>query len=500
MLITRAEIADRSPVDVRIADGRVAQVGCGLTAASGEPALDAAGGALLPGLHDHHLHLFALAAAEASVRCGPPAVNDAGALAAALAGAPASPEWIRGVGYFESVAGRLDRWRLDALAPDRPLRIQHRGGALWIVNSAGADRLGLDRGVGAEGVERDAEGRATGRLFRLDAWLRQRLGDAARPSLAGVGRKLARYGVTGVTDATPGNAAGDVAAFAEAVARGDLRQRVLAMGASEHPAAFPPDVERGAVKVWLSDVDLPPFGELRRTIENAHRAGRPVAIHCVTRAELVLGAAAFAAAGARSGDRIEHAAVAPPDALALLAALPVTVVTQPNFIHERGDAYAVEVEPADRPWLYRGRGFLEASVPLGGGTDAPFGDPDPWRAMQAAVDRRSAGGLSLGPDEALSPERALALFTSPAHAPGGPPRRIEAGAPADLCLLDRPWAEARRGLSSAHVAATLRGGQLTWRREGLRGFRGQRRRQRRRVVVGRESVEDGAAGGDPARE
>jgi predicted amidohydrolase YtcJ len=220
----------------------------------------------------------------------------------------------------------------------------------------------------------------------------------------------------------------------------------------------------------------------------------------VTRTELVLAVASFAAAGARGGDRIEHAAVAPPEAVALLAESPLTVVTQPNFIRERGDGYATRVEPGDRPWLYRGRGFLDAGVPLGGGTDAPFGDPDPWLAMRAAVDRRSAGGLVLGSDEALSPEQALALFTSPAHAPGAPSRRIEVGAPADLCLLDRPWLEARRELSSAHVAATLRGGSLSWRRSGLRGVARQRRGKGPHVVVRRESVEDGAACCDPVHQ
>ncbi len=156
--------------------------------------------------------------------------------------------------------------------------------------------------------------------------------------------------------------------------------------------------------------------------------------------------------------------MAPPEVVERLAELPLTVVTQPHFIRERGDAYAVEVEPADRPWLYRCRGFLEAGVPLGGGTDAPFGDPDPWRAMRAAVERRTEEGLTLGPDEALEPERALGLFTSPAEAPGAAPRRVEVGAVADLCLLDAPWEAARRELSSHRVRATLREGSLIWQR------------------------------------
>ena len=506
MLIQGAEIAGTFPRDLRIEGGRIVAIGSGLSAAAGEPTLAAAGGALLPGLHDHHVHLFALAALQSSVRCGPPEVNDAAALASALTGALASGDWIRGVGYFESVAGDLDRHRLDALAPDRPVRIQHRSGALWIVNSAGVDRLGLDRGVDAPGVERDAALRATGRLFRLDAWLRERIGEGTRPSLTGVGRRLARYGVTGVTDATPGNAAAELSAFAEAVAGGDLRQRVVVMGQPSLPPASRlgvdagVGVERGAVKVWLTESEILPFGELRRTIERAHRDGRSVAAHCVTRTELVFAVAAFAAAGSVVGDRIEHAAVAPPEVVALLAGTPLTVVTQPNFIRERGDGYAARVEPGDRPWLYRGRGFLDAGVPLGGGTDAPFGDPDPWRAMRAAVDRRSAGGLVLGPGEGLSPEQALALFTSPAHAPGAPPRRIEVGAPADLCLLDRPWREARNELSSVCVAATLRGGSLTWRRGDLRRVARQRGRQGPHVVVRRQAVEDGAARCDPVHQ
>jgi predicted amidohydrolase YtcJ len=184
----------------------------------------------------------------------------------------------------------------------------------------------------------------------------------------------------------------------------------------------------------------------------------------VTRAELVMATAAFAAAGAIAGDRIEHASIAPPDAARALAALPLTVVTQPGFIRERGDAYATDVEAGEQPWLYRCRGFLELDIPLGAGTDAPFGDPDPWRAIRAAVDRRTEMGLELGADEQLSPERALALFTSPPDRPGAPPRRVEVGAPADLCLLDRPWSSARDSLDSTHVSATFRAGVPIFRR------------------------------------
>ena len=56
---------------------------------------------------------------------------------------PGPDGWIRAVGYHASVAGELDREQLDALVADTPLRIQHRSGAMWILNSAGLARVGL---------------------------------------------------------------------------------------------------------------------------------------------------------------------------------------------------------------------------------------------------------------------------------------------------------------------------------------------------------------------
>jgi len=460
LLIRAAEVAGE-PADVRIVDGRVAALGRGLALEAGEALLDAAGGALLPGLHDHHLHLLAWARAEGSLACGPPSVRDGPALAAALWAARGRSGWVRGVGYHESVAGALDRDRLDALLPGVALRIQHRTGALWMLSSEACRRLGLDAGVDAPGVERDATRRATGRLFRLDAWLRERIGPEPLPPLAPLGVRLARCGVTGVTDATPDLGAGALAALGEAVACGALAQRIVLLGTE---TSVPSWCTPGPRKLVLDERALPVLDDLVARLRGAHAEGRALAVHCVTRAELVLALAAFEEAGVRTGDRIEHASVTPPDALAWLARLGLAVVTQPGFVRTRGDDYLHEVEPTDRPWLYRCASFDAAGVALGAGTDAPFGDPDPWLAMQAAVDRRTSAGAWLAREEALSPERALALFTTPPEAPGGAPRRIEAGASADLCLLDRPWARARDVLASDAVAATIRAGRTIWRR------------------------------------
>ena len=73
MLIRRAEVEGLIR-DVRIAEGRIEVIAERIAPHPGEGMIDAEGGALFPGLHDHHIHLFALAAALGSVACGPPSV------------------------------------------------------------------------------------------------------------------------------------------------------------------------------------------------------------------------------------------------------------------------------------------------------------------------------------------------------------------------------------------------------------------------------------------
>ena len=479
MLIRRCEIEGRAPLDVRIVGERIVEIATDLTADAQDPVIDARGGALLPGLHDHHIHLLALAAAQRSVACGPPAVRSLDDLARALAEhGSADDQWMRGVGYHESVAGDLDRVLLDRIVSDRPLRVQHRSGAAWFLNSRAIELLGLDGGVDAPGIERGPEGRASGRLFRCDKLLRERITGEPMPSLGDVSRQLAGYGITGVTDATATNGKQELRTLMDASDAGELLQRVVAMGARFVPAQPHDRVTVGAVKLLLDEYALPALDDLTRDIAHAHADGRTVAIHAVPPTEIVLACGALEAAGARAGDRLEHASVMPPDLAEWIARLGITVVTQPNFVRERGDSYLRDVDPADRPWLYRCRGAIDAGVSLGAGTDAPYGDPDPWLAMQAAVTRRSLGGTELGSSESLTPERALTLFTSAPSAPGGQPRRVAVGAIADLCLLDRPWSHARDELSSSMVAATVVAGALAWKR-GLTPFSGVRRGGRR---------------------
>jgi predicted amidohydrolase YtcJ len=461
-LVVRDASLGAQRVDIAVAGGEIVAVVPAPGRPSSAPVIDAQGGAVVPGLHDHHIHLMALAAARTSVRAGPPAVRTAGDLAAALRAADATlppGTWLRATGYHESVAGDIDgRW-LDGAVPGRPVRVQHRSGAAWILNGRAAAVVGLD-GSAVGGVERDARGRPTGRLFGGDEWLRARV-PAVAPDLGAVGRELATYGVTAVTDATPIEDAADADLLPAAT--DGFPVQVVVTGGPALPAGAGRGRARGPVKLVAADHALPAVEDLVAGITAARRQGRAVAIHCVTRAALVLALAAWEEAGSLPGDRIEHGAVVPVELVGRVRELGLTVVTQPGFVAERGDDYLADVEAEDQPDLWRCGSLLAAGVPVGAGTDAPFGSPDPWVAVAAAIDRRTERGQVLGPGERVPASVALELFLAPLAQPGGPARRVVAGAPADLCVLGVPLAEALAAPSSGHVAATIARGEVTYR-------------------------------------
>jgi predicted amidohydrolase YtcJ len=458
LTIRNVEVRGVPGLDVRIDGGRIAEIGARLRRDSHE--LDGWGGALIPGLADHHIHLFGLAAQAASVALdgarGP--AEMATLIAAALDGrAPGA--WVRAVGYHESIAGTLDRHDLDVLAPRHRLRIQHQTGALWVLNSLALESLGADDG--ARALERDADGRPTGRIWRGDAWLRERIGSEA-PPLAAIGHRLAACGVTAVTDAsvTTDSAAAD--RLADGVRHGALPFHLTLMSGGQLIAPQDGAFAVGPLKILLDDHDLIDLEDFIGRIGLARDWGRRVAVHCVTAGELALSLAAFEAAGAMAGDRIEHGGLIPSAAIAQIRALGLTVVTQPAFVRERGDRYIAEVPVEEQADLYRCASLLADGVSVAASSDAPYASLDPWLGIAAAIDRRTAGGRPLGAAERLAPEAALALYLGASGSPGGPPRQVGVGAPADLCLLDGPLGEVLRDPRRDRVRATLLAGALTF--------------------------------------
>jgi predicted amidohydrolase YtcJ len=320
---------------------------------------------------------------------------------------------------------------LDEVSPALPVRVQHRSGVLWTLNSAGLATVGLTD-------HPDGRLRSSDRNWS-DALQRNETG------LDEVSRRLAGYGVTGVTDATPDFEVADIVKLMQAHRHGELLQRVHCLAPG---------------KRILHDEELN-LDELTKWITERHAEDAPVAVHCVTAAQLVVTLSALREAGTHPQDRIEHAAVVPDDAITELKDLGLTVVTQPNFVAERGDQYLSDVSAAEHHELWRLSSLLKAGVKVALSTDMPFGDGDPWATMRAAVNRKTAAGAQLGADECVSAREALTMFLGTAGAPTEP-RTVEPGQPGDLTVLSASPNEVLEELDSAMVFTTVVAGEVVF--------------------------------------
>ncbi|MBU3700892.1 MAG: amidohydrolase family protein [Acidimicrobiia bacterium] len=456
-VLLRAVEVEGARTDVMVADGRIAAIGDDLRPSSRDEVVfvDGAGGALLPGLHDHHVHLSAIAARRHGVdvdACDTPTAFDRVVADAVVD----DVGWVRVGGHDEHRHGAVDRRRLDALRPGVAVRVQHRSGLAWTLSTSGLERIGNDDApLGA--LERDGDGAPTGTILRADDWLARRLGPVP-PPLDDLGSELAALGLTGVTDATVSLGAARLEALLVARRTGSLPQRLVVLGTDDE------DLDglavAGPAKVLADEVRGLDVDALAAAIADRHAGGRAVAIHAVTRAENVAAATALAMAGPIAGDRIEHGSVLPVELDDLLARSQITVVVQPALVHERGDHHLDVVDAVDLPVLHRIRSLRAAGVPVLIGSDAPVTSIDPWRAIRAAVDRRTRSGAVVGPDEAITAAEALAMYLADPLAPTGPIRRVVRGAAADLVLLDAPLPDALADPDRSRVRHTWVNGRL----------------------------------------
>lgn len=447
---------------VSIASGLVVDIDRHAPSSVAIPVLDGRGGRIIPGLADHHLHLYATAAQAQSVDVSGCTPGDLDALQSRIALCGCADQ-IRATGMDDGGLEPLQRLDLDAICPDKPLRIQYRTGSLWVLNSVALEALPR-RATTSPHFERDSAGELTGRVWRGDALLRSaRLGSP--PDLTGIGQSLAGWGVTSVTDASITNDQTQAERLGRSA--GCLPQKVILMG-QQGLVADGSGWRVGPRKIVLDETDLPDFDSTVAAVRDAHLENRCVAVHCVTVTELMFMLAVCGQAGVVDGDRIEHGSLVPTDAMAVLADMRLTVVGQPGFLLDRGDRYIATLTPADRDQLLPLRSLRRAGVRLAAGSDAPYGPLNPWLSIKAAVNRRSRNGVVLNSTEALSSEQALGLYLGPASNPGLESREIRRGSTADLVVL-KPGS--MPGLDEDPVMMTIIDGHVVYRDGGDRSPR-----------------------------
>ncbi|WP_317493520.1 amidohydrolase [Haloechinothrix sp. LS1_15] len=187
-------------------------------AGGGTRTVDLAGGTVLPGINDSHLHLqfFGLSRPPFSLDLSDRAVSSLAEIrdqVAATAGATSG--WIRGWGWTESHLAELaargsgpTRADLDPASPDHPVLLTHFSGHAAWANSRALEHAGITASTpdpGGGRIVRDAEGEPTGELHEAAvALVADRMPEPAaaerREATVAAMRDLLPLGVTSVTD------------------------------------------------------------------------------------------------------------------------------------------------------------------------------------------------------------------------------------------------------------------------------------------------------------
>lgn len=463
LYIRDVELPGYGRTNVRAMAGRLESIGHEVVPATGDVIIQGGGGALIPGLHDNHAHLLSMAAATLSFDCKPPVNVRRGSdlatrLAHHLADRPTDP--LRGIRYDELSHGWLDRQKLDAISRTTPIRLQHRSGHAWVMNSAALQQLSHSETITEEMMR-------TGWL--VDVPLPPDLA-AGTLNLRAIGARMSSFGITGVHDATPGLDYAALTILGDAHADGSVPQHITVMS---EVAQAPANLTVGPRKIMPAATSERALATIENGVTAARDQGRGVAVHCVTTEHLVIALMVLAKFGFRTDDRIEHGNLIPADLLLPIAEAGIAVVAQPQFVAERGDHYLTAL-PDETENLIRLKSLLNAGIPTRIGTDAPFASADPWAVICSAITRRTSGGVVLGMTESITAAEAIGMLNSasgphdrpdPAHwhNAGTAANWLQPGAPADWCLLRAPWAVVADNPSAKMVSATFIGGVTVWR-------------------------------------
>jgi predicted amidohydrolase YtcJ len=169
--------------------------------------------------------------------------------------------------------------------------------------------------------------------------------------------------------------------------------------------------------------------------------------------------------------RIEHCGMCTPEIIDRLARLRVIAVPQPNFIYELGDSYIRNFTPEQLACSYPGRTWFDRGIVAVGSSDVPVVDCNVLVNLRSAVTRLTLSGQRMGPEQAVTIDEALVMFTRHgafATFEEGIKGTITPGKLADLVVLsDDPRAVPAEDLPSLSIEMTVLDGRVAYERDGV---------------------------------
>lgn len=461
--------------------------------------IDCAGRTLLPGFIDAHCHIHAYAEAFVSINLSPReqirSIPDIQNKIRDVCNNQPPGSWIRGKGYNEFYIAEKrhpNRWDLDAAAPLHPVKLTHRSGHAHVLNSLALAQTGITEETGdpPDGfIDRDPEtGLPTGILYGMGEYLSDNIpiveNEEIERGLVQADRKLLSYGITSAQDASSVNSLPQWNRFESWKTRGLFQPRLTVMlglngfTESQREQFFSEmdgtNLQPGGVKIIVNRITgalQPSQEELNEKVSAIHTAGLQVVIHAIEEPEIEAACNAIACALSRHPrkdhrHRIEHCSVCTPPLLRRLAALGITVVTQPSFIHYSGDRYLKTVSGDQLEHLYPIGSMLHNGLQVGFSSDFPISDPNPMIGIYSAVTRMTDGKDTVLPRQAIQVMDAIRMYTLGGAAAGfeeGIKGSIAPGKLADLVMLSEdPCGVHASTIKDIRVMMTVLDGRVVW--------------------------------------
>ncbi|MCA8891891.1 MAG: amidohydrolase [Hyphomonas sp.] len=472
--------------------------------------VDLKGAFMYPGFTDAHAHLMGIGQRELNLSLeGTASIDElVTRIEAELVGMEPGV-LLFGRGWIETgwPEGRMPSASdLDAVSPDNPVILTRADGHAMVVNSAAMEAAGItDETENPDGgaIERDADGHATGMLIDnamgLVAPLRTQPDAADKARALETGAKVyVSRGWTGVHNMSVGP---DEAPIMQQLAgEGKLPLRLWnAFDATEEGMALAaaqdyetPTITNHAIKLYMdgalgsrgaqlikpysdrpdtSGLSLITDEDLADFMQRADESGIQVAIHAIgdLANQRILDIYEAGGYPPEKRWRIEHTQILAPTDIARVGALGLIASMQPS--HAIGDLhFAPSRLGIDRlAGAYAWKALIDDGAVVAGGSDAPVEVGSPLIEFYAAVARKDLKGFEgegWHPEQKLTREQALALFTSAAAYAAFQEDdlgTIEAGKLADFTVFDIDlMTVAEAEILDAETVMTVVGGKIVY--------------------------------------
>ena len=478
--------------------------------------VDLDGKTVLPGLNDNHCHPLNYGFALGWIDASPAATPTLAGLKQKFAEATKTVkqgEWIRARGYDDT---RLDVHRhptradLDDVTGDIPAMLTRTCGHMSVVNSAALRLAGIDSStsdpVGGR-VVRDESGEPTGLLQEtaqnlVRAHIPETTLEDTKNALIRAGNKFLEMGITSVGEAAI-RSSQEMRAYQELNVAGELPVRTYLMMIIDNTlnAMEELGVHTGMGDDWLKigpakllqdgsgggrtaamTVPYPDepdnFGiqvysqeYLDESFTRAAAAGFQGCAHAIgdQAIDMIITAFERALTAHPQQDhrwRIEHCGMMRHDLLQRMKQLELIPVPQPSFIYYLGDSY---LENFSEDWLalsYPMRTWLDMGFKPVGSSDAPVTPAEPWYNIRAAVTRLTRDDQEMAPDQRVSIDDALRMFTiNGAYASFEEHNKgiIREEMLADIIVVDQdPYTTHPESLHTINNLMTISGGRIAW--------------------------------------